>query len=196
MGIPIIKYLTHDHREIIIDGSNPFPVTLRDEAGGAAGHLGTVGYDVLEVSVTPTVTVGAYTAGDALGGLLTFASVVRTAGGSGEIVKVAIVDNALQSAPMDLVLFNQTFTPNADNAPFGVSDADLQNCLGFIGVENTDYAGFANNCVATKASGQQMPFEYKLAAGGSSLFGQLAIRIGDTYGAVNDITVKITVRRF
>ena len=196
MPIPIIKYLTNDHREITIDGNNPLPVTLRDSAGDAASHLGTVGYDVVEVSVTPTVTVGAYTAGDALGGLLTFDGVVRTAGGSGEIVKVVILDNALQSAPIDLVLFDRTFTANADNAPFAATDADLQNCLGFIGVENTDYSEFSNNCVATKASGQQMPFEYKLAVGGTALFGQLAIRIGDTYGAVNDITVKITVRRF
>jgi hypothetical protein len=195
MPIPEIKVLSHDQTEQTVSELNPLPVAL---VGGASStpHIGTVGYDVLEVSVTPAITVGAYTAGDALGGLLNFASVIRTAGGSGEIVKVTIIDHALQSAPMDLVLFNQTFTAAVDNAPFGPSDADLLNCLGHIPVANTDYSEFANNCVATKASGQQMPFAYRLAAGGSALFGQLVIRNGDTFGAVNDITVKITVRRY
>lgn len=192
------KILSHDHTEQRLNTDNPLAVTLVAGGGGGTSEtfIGTVGYDVLEVAVTPTITAGAYTAGDALGGLLTFASVVRTAGGSGEIVKVTIIDNAKQSAPVDLVLFDQTFTATADNSPFDPSDADLQNCLGYVSVAATDYAEFNDNGVATKASGLQMPFAYKLAAGGSSLFGQTVIRNGDTYVAVNDITIKITVRRF
>jgi hypothetical protein len=194
MPIPIIKVLTNDHREVTIDADNPLAVTLRDGGGGTT-FVGTVGYDVFEVSITPTITAGAYTAGDALGGRLEFVGVVRTAGGGGTIEKVVIIDNAVQSAPIDLVLFNQTFTPTADNAAFDPSDADLQNCIGYVSVANTDYAEFNDNAVASKCSGLQMPFEYVLAAGGSSLFGQLVIRVGDTYAAVNDITIKITVRR-
>jgi hypothetical protein len=194
MAIPELKILSHDHTVQTFNATNPHPVALVD-GGATPPFLGSVGYDVLEVSITPTITAGAYTAGDALGGLLTFASVVRTAGGHGEIVKVTIQDNAKQSAPMDLVLFNQTFTATADNAPFDPTDADLANCIGYISVAATDYAEFNDNGVATKASGLQMPFEYKLAAAGSSLFGQLVIRNGDTFAAVNDVTVKITVRR-
>jgi hypothetical protein len=190
-----IKVYSADGTVQSVNWESAIPVVLMD-GGGAPPFLGSIGYDILEVSVTPAITAGAYTAGDALGGLLTFANVVRVAGGGGEITKVVIVDNALQSAPVDLVLFRQTFTPTANNDPFGVSDADMQNCLGFIPVANTDYAEFANNCVATKASGLQMPFEYRLAVGGTALFGQLVIRIGDTFGAVNDITVKMTVRRY
>jgi len=195
MPIPVIKVYSADKTIQTIDGSNPLPVALVD-GSAASSFIGMVGYDVLEVTVTPAITAGAYTAGDALGGLLTFASVVRSAGGCGEIVKVTIIDNAKQSAPIDLVLFDRTFTPTADNAAFDPSDADLQNCLGYISVAATDYSEFNDNGVATKASGLQMPFEYELAAGGSSLFGQMVIRIGDTYAATNDITVKITVRRY
>jgi len=196
MPIPEIKVYSADRTVQTFNATNPHPVALVDAGTGSSAFIGTTGSDVFEVSVTPTITAGAYTAGDAFGGLLTFASVVRSAGGSGEILKVTIVDNAKQSAPIDLVLFDRTFTPTADNAVFDPTDADLANCLGFIGIENTDYAEFSDNCVATKASGQQMPFAYDLAAGGSALFGQMAIRVGDTFVAVNDVTIKLTVRRY
>ncbi|MHC4176259.1 MAG: hypothetical protein ACYSWU_02065 [Planctomycetota bacterium] len=196
MPIPELKILSHDHTVQTFNALNPHPVALVDAAGAAPPFLGSVGYDEFEISITPTITAGAYTAGDALGGLLTFASVVRTAGGSGEITKVVITDNAQQSAPIDLVLFNQTFTATADNAAFDPTDADLSNCIGYIPIAATDYAEFNDNGVAAKTSGLQMPFPYDLAAGGTSLFGQMVIRIGDTYAAVNDIQIKITVRRY
>jgi len=190
-----IEVYSADKSRQVLDADHPLAVALVD-GGGAAPFAGSIGYDVLEITVVPTITAGAYTAGDALGGLLTFGNVVRTAGGAGEIVKVTIIDNAMQSAPIDLVLFSRTFTAIADNAAFDPSDADMANCLGYISVAATDYAEFVDNGVATKASGLQMPFEYRLAVGGTALFGQMAIRIGDTYAATNDITVKITVRRY
>jgi hypothetical protein len=202
MPIPVIKVHSADGTVQTIDNDNPLSVTM---GGGAVSnvtlnagenYIGQIGYDTLEIVQTPTITAGAYTAGDALGGLLTFANAAKVAGGRGMITKVTIVDDAQQSAPIDLVLFDRTFTATADNAAFDPSDADMQNCLGFIPVANTDYAEFNDNGVATKASGQQMPFEFDLAGGVTSLFGQLVIRVGDTYAATDDITVKITVRRY
>lgn len=195
MPIPTIKVHSADGSVQNIDSTHPLAVALVDRGSGGEPYLGLVGSDVFEVSVTPTITAGAYTAGDALGGLLTFGGVVRAAGGGGEIVRVTIIDNAVQSAPIDLVLFNRTFTPTADNAAFDPSDGDLQNCLGYIGIANTDYAEFNDNCVAVKASGLQMPFPYRLASGGNALFGQLVIRNGDTFAATTDITVRLAVRR-
>jgi hypothetical protein len=197
-----ISIINHDHTVGRIDAANPLEVTLVPGVtsyvtlNAGENNIGQVGHDVLEIVQTPTITAGAYTAGDALGGLLTFAGAARLAGGRGMITKVTIVDDALQSAPIDLVLFDRTFTATADNAPFDPSDADMQNCLGFIPVANTDYAEFTDNGVATKASGLQMPFEFQLAPGVTSLFGQLVIRVGDTYAATDDITVKVTVRRY
>lgn len=203
MPVPTIKVYSADRTVQTIDNDNPLAVTLASGGGASnvtlsagTSFIGTVGYDLLEITQTPTITAGAYTAGDALGGLLNFIDAARTAGGRGEIVKVTIVDDAKQSAPIDLVLFDQTFTATADNSPFDPSDADLQNCLGYVSVANTDYSEFNDNCAATKASGLQMPFSYDLAAGVTSLFGQMVIRVGDTYAATDDITVKITVRRY
>lgn len=146
------------------------------------------------ISQTPTITAGAYTAGDAIGGLLTFANAVRGSGRSrATITNVTIVDDAKQSAPIDLVFFNQTFTATADNAAFDPTDADMQNCIGYIDVAATDYAEFNDNGVAAKSSGLRMPFSFELVDGGTSLFAQAVIRNADTFTATDDLTIKITV---
>jgi len=149
---------------------------------------------VIEITQTPTITAGAYTANDALGGLLTFANAVRAAGGSGVVTKVVIVDYDQERAPVDLVLFNQTFTATADNAPFDPSDADLANVIGYVDVAATDYANFTDNSVAAKSSGLRMPLPVTLV--GTSLFGQLVVRSAPTYTATSDISVRLTIERY
>jgi len=193
MPIPTIKVYSADKTVQTIDGSNPLPVSLVD-GGGGSSYIGRVGYDVIQITITPTISTGIYAAGDALGGLLTFANAVRSVGGSGIVTKVVIIDRDQERAATDLVLFNQTFTPTADNAAFDPSDADLANCIGYIDVAATDYANFVDNSVAAKSSGLRMPFPITLV--GTSLFGQMVTRGTPTYTAVNDITVKLTIERF
>ena len=150
----------------------------------------------LDIVQQPTISAaGLYAAGDALGGLLTFANAARVAGGGGTITKVVILDEDQELAPIDVVFFDQTFGATADNAPFDPSDADLANCIGYVDVAATDYADFVDNSVAAKASGLRMPFDYDLVAAGTSLFAQMVVRSTPTYTAVDDITIKITVRR-
>ena len=138
-----------------------------------------------------TIAAGAYTAGDAVGGLLTFANAASISGGSGYIVDIIIVDNAGQNVPYELHLFDRTFTAMADNAAWDPSDADMQNWLGFINVATSDRAAGSNNSGSNKTSGQRMPKKYIL--NGTSLFGQLVTRGAPTYAATDDITVKLLV---
>ena len=171
-------------------------ITTQGNLGGSNPFIGEVGADVVEITQTPTITAGAYTAGDALGGLLTFANAVRAAGRGAVITKIVITDKTAQGAqlaPIDLVLFNQTFTPTADNAPFDPSNADLANSIGFIDIAATDYSDFANNAVAAKTSGLRMPFPIVLV--GTSLFGQMVVRDAPTYAATDDLTIKLTIER-
>ena len=145
-----------------------------------------------EIAVTPTITAGIYAAGDAVGGLLTFAAAASVYKGEGDITKLVIIDDAMQDAILDLWLFSETFTPTADNAPFDPSDADLQNCIGCLHIAAADYEDGVDNSVATL----ECEFAFTLAASGTSLFGQLVSPTDTpTYAAVDDLTVKITVRR-
>ena len=158
-----------------IGPANPLPVDIVQGSNTVNTPVIITQEQSIDIVLQPTITAGAYAAGDALGGLLTFANAARVAGSSGRIVKVVIVDDDLQLAPIDIVFFNQTFTNTADNAPFDPSDADLENCIGYVDVAATDYAAFADNSVACKASGLRMPFDYDLV--GTSLFAQMVEEI-------------------
>lgn len=164
--------------------------------GAGDAYIGHVGVDQVTVAVIPVITAGAYVADDALGGRMEFGAVASVNGGKGAITKVVIVDDADQAAPVDIVFFDRPFAATADNAPFDPTDADLQNCLGWIDIANTDYSSFTDNAVAAKSSGLRMPFPFVCAAGRMTLFAQMVVRGAPTYVAIDDLTVKITVERY
>ncbi len=167
------------------------PALLSAPLPAGTNVIGKVAGGGNSITQTPTVTVGAYSALDAVGGLLTFASAARAAAGMGVVESVVIVDNASQNAEMCLFLFDQTFTAMADNAPFDPSDADLANCVGFIYIGAGDYKTLTDNSVAVVTN---QPLMYKLAAAGTSLFGQLRCAGTPTYVATSDVIVKLVVR--
>lgn len=87
----------------------------------------------LPLTVAPTggitVDTDAYTAGDVVGGLLTFD--VASGMGGGVINRVRVVDEDNQGAAFDLYLFNAVPTTIADDAAFAsaVLIADVQKLL-------------------------------------------------------------------
>ena len=155
-----------------------------------------MGLHVQYIQEAPTVTAGAYSAGDAVGGLLVFRNVSFEGGGRSRrtspkgsatiLDSVVIVDRASQDVQLDLVLFSEEFTPTADNGAFDPSDADLLNCIGVVKV--SDYSAFNDNSIATK-SAIGLPIHLTNASG--NLFGQLVTRGTPTYVAITDIAVRI-----
>lgn len=144
-----------------------------------------------DIAQTPTITAGAYTAADAVGGLLTFEKAVSVYKGDARIVKVVIIDDAKQDENLILHLFDRTFTAMADNAAWSPSDADMQHSIGHIEIPAANYMPGANNSHATV----ECEFDFALVAGGTSLFGQLECVGTPTYAATDDLTVKLTVQR-
>jgi len=142
---------------------------------------------------TPTVTVGAYAANDAVGGLLTFVDAGPNAlsGGSNSGVYVdgaVLTDLAKQDIQLDLVLFNQSFTATADNAAFDISDTDMLNVVGVINfVSYTD----ANDSSFCAVRGLNIPVLIENASG--ALYGQLVTRGAPTYAATTDIQVRLNI---
>lgn len=76
------------------------------------------------IELAPTVTAGAYSDGDVVGGLLTLTNlgVVRGA----LLNKICVVDAANQKAAFDLWIFNAAPTTILDNAAFAPTAADLK----------------------------------------------------------------------
>ena len=179
--------LTHNTQgSVIFENGKSGTAVAALRADGTEG-LAATGY-ATTASQTPTITAGAYTALDAVGGLLTFANVARVSGGTVMIHSVAIADLAKQSAALTLVLFDRTFTATTDNDPFDPADADLANCVGVIPITPGDYQVFNDNAAATLRG-----VALVATLNGTSLFGQLMLPSGSapTYASTSDLTVKI-----
>lgn len=177
----------HYQRIKLDAGGNGVSAPVEDAAVPSV-LLPVSGGKVSRLVQTPTVTAGAYSANDAVGGLLTFANAARASGGGIIIDAITLIDLASQAAVLDLVLFDQTFTNTADNAAFDPSDADLANVIDVIQVST--YATFADNSVGYRKG---LGIACKLA--GTSLFGQLVTRGTPTYAGTSDITVIAHVRQ-
>ncbi len=137
------------------------------------------------ITQTPTITAGAYIAGDNVGGLLTFADAARLAGAGGVIKDMLIIDDAGVSVELELWLFDQIFTAIADNAAWAPTEADLENLITVITTADIDYFAAGNHAV--------VPVEVarRYDCIGVDLFGQLVTRETPTYDATDDLTVKI-----
>ena len=130
-----------------------------------------------DIHVTPAITAGAYSALDAVGGLMEFEDARTSFSRTGCICQAHITDKGKQNALLYLVLFNQTFTPTADNAAFAVSDADLLNVVAVIEFAVANYASFnANSYVSMGFLGVSVELPFALKKGGTSLFGQLFVK--------------------
>jgi hypothetical protein len=167
----------------VIDDDHPLAVQLQDGTD-AVGEVVVRSSSTL-ISQTPTVTAGAYSAGDAVGGLLTFANAARVAGKGGVIKDILIQDNAGQDAQLELWLFSETFTAMADNAPWAPSTADLLKKVAVI--STADGAWFA----AGTPSVARVECSQVYHCVGEDLFGQLVTRGTPTFAATDDITVVL-----
>lgn len=137
----------------------------------------------------PTIDTNAFAAGDALGGLLTFPMPFR----QGLIKTVQIIDDHLQNAKIDLLLFGgEAPTAGTNNAAYSLATADLNKLLCVVTFEAADYKGFTTYSVAHKELGG-VPYanQTKVTPGDANLYGQLVIREIKTYNAATDIRVRV-----
>lgn len=140
------------------------------------------------VSQTPTITAGAYQAADAVGGLLTFANAAAESGLGGVIKTVVIIDDAAQSAGLQLWLFDRIFTAMVDNAPWAPSEADLENLIGVVTTDDSAQ-GWLTAGTGTAIT-INVATRFDLLA--TSMFGQLVTPVdAPTYVATDDLTVKV-----
>ena len=142
------------------------------------------------VRVTPTVTAGAYSANDVVGGTLTFTGATR-----GLIRGVTLVDQAKQAGAYQLILFDSTPTDIADNGAYDIADADLLKVVGAIHLTDTagaDKFDFTDNKIYMR-QGLALPF--KRVDNAAALYGFLIALGTPTYAATNDVQVQLHIER-
>jgi len=146
---------------------------------------------LVDITVTPVVTAGAYSAKDVVGGLLTFANAASVYKGAGIIRKIVVRNNAMVADLLMVNLFSQAPAVIADNAAYDPTDAEMVYNIGAIPIVAADYVLGTDNAVATKLL--ECPFV--LVAGGTSLYVYVSTVATPTYVAITDFALTLTIER-
>lgn len=142
-----------------------------------------VGRTVMVAATPPgVVPSAAYTSGDAIGGLLAF----EMGGSSGIIQTVVLIDLDKEALSVDLVLFDQPFTPSVDNAVFDPPDADADKCIGHISIGS--FSSFNDWAVGTAAG---VGLAFALPPGQTQFWAQLVARGAQNLSSALDYRVKV-----
>lgn len=144
----------------------------------------------------PTVTrpadTNAYTAGDVVGGVITFTNAAPGSGGNVFVNFVSLLWNltAIPSGMTSFRLHLYSVTPPsalADNAVWDIPSGDRASYLGYIDLGTPDDVG-ATLYIQTSGSGLTMQ---QIAASSSSLFGYMVTNGGYTPGALDSFVPSI-----
>ena len=132
---------------VVASNQSAVPVT----PGAQEVHLGEVGGNSGVVTVTPTVTAGAYTALDIVGAIQTIANATRVSGEATILQSITVTDLAKQNVELTIFFFNAnpangTYT---DNLALTIHDTDMAMCVGKVKVSASDYSSAAASSVAT-----------------------------------------------
>lgn len=138
----------------------------------------------VRIETAPTITAGAYSAADVVGGLLTFST-----GGLPEgsiLTRALLVDDDNEKAEITLYMFNAAPTSINDNAAFAPLVADLKKLVTKITFAVADYVTVNSNAYALKEDlNDQIP------ANGGSLYGYLVCTATPTYSATTDLWLAL-----
>jgi hypothetical protein len=120
------------------------------------------------IRLSPTINVGAYSAGFVVGGVLTFTNALRSGKGGG-LASFSVWDLAAQKAGFTVLVFNAnptsgTYTDHA--APASTYGTDISGkFIDAFSIAPTDYKDFGTTSVATVS-----PFMPVKAASGGDLY--------------------------
>ena len=166
---------------------------------------------VRSVAVTPTVTAGAYSANDQVGGVQTIDLGVNSeaAGSSSSKGKMAddaftlltltVVDKAKQDAELVVSFFNTSPTAAGDNAAYSLSDADaVAYHLGDVTVSTyVDHNACSVATLSLSDCGLSLKTLTKTSeiagsTGDSRLYAVVKTTGTPTYGSTSDLVFKYT----
>jgi hypothetical protein len=155
--------------------------------GTTANFIGHVGGMSFDVSVTPTVTAGAYSGGDIVGGLLAF-EIGRIGLGISTLQQVMIAGKSAVSPTWSLHLFSgdPTNTTKTDNAAYSLATADTflwrDTVTGFTqvshGTPRTWQTTGLGRVMRTDSNGR--------------VYGLLVDAVGVTLTSTSDLQVRLT----
>lgn len=141
-----------------------------------------------DAPLNPTITEGAYSANDVVGGLLEFP--INSGGSGGGILNhVRLTDADNVKAELDLYLFNEQPTAILDNAAFAPVIADLQAQVIHIDIPAADWE--TENSLAWVLAYPEKITEFYAPKG--YLWGYLVDPTGETWTNADAISIRLIV---
>ncbi len=141
-------------------------------------------------SQVPAVTTSAYSAGQAMGGLLQWTGLTRGSGKSGILQMVVITCKTVQTTPLDLLFFhtNPSSTTVTDHGTFSLNAADYDKISGVVHI--TDWTSLGTSCIGQSLN-LALPFRTDPTV--VDLYGVLIARGALTLGSTTDLRVTVKV---
>lgn len=145
------------------------------------------------VVVTPTVTAGAYSSGQVMGGIITLTSILRLANGYGYLPAIGLRCKVTTfTGPVDAFIFsknpsNGTYT---DNATFNLNATDAASLLGVRHLNDLTAGG--TGPVSLRAAYEPMPVSNTDTTPTSNLYVILVTRAAVTPASTSDISLVAT----
>jgi hypothetical protein len=108
--------------------------------------IGKIGQPYSTVSVTPTITSGAYSANDGIGGKMTLSNALRTSNAGGTWQSLLVSDKNNQKAQLNVLLFNYDPTSGSytDNSPL-ILGSDISKLIRNVTINASDYQTVAGS---------------------------------------------------
>jgi hypothetical protein len=146
----------------------------------------TTSEDCLNLSVTPTITAGAYHANDVIGGKQTLTSVMRANGGYADLDCLTVIDKSGQAKRLQIVFFDSdptvgTYTDNG--AP--TFSTDLAKIVGTLLFRDVEYVMTVNGMAMGTIS--EVGLQLKSAAATRNLYFIVTTPDTPTYGSTSDL---------
>lgn len=145
-----------------------------------------------ESIVQPTVTAGAYSAGDIMGGLLTFSNIARVLSEPVIVTGVGVMCKADVAPNLKLVLFNAdpTNTTKTDNAAYSLHDDDVFKVLRVIDIQGLGGSWYDHGGCQTIGV-ENLGLVCAPTDDSRSLYGLLIDSTGVTLASTSDIQVRL-----
>ncbi len=146
---------TEDYQPLITDASGKL-YTVADVTGPialSAGEtfIGQVGGETRTIRPSITVTAGAYSAGDVVGGRLTLTNAMRVTSGTGVLQDILMTCADGEAPELWVLLFNATTASSiADNAAFAWGAGDHAKLVGFVHIAPEDWITIGGDTVCPK----------------------------------------------
>lgn len=138
------------------------------------------------VKTAPTVTAGAYSAGDVVGGEITLTDAMRASDGTGVLHSLLVYTEDGETPELQFLIFDSAPGATlADNAAYAWTSGDWDKLLGVVHVATSDYVTLGGDGIASLRN-VGLPVK---ANGSAHLYTYIVCVGTPTFSATTDLTL-------